>query len=161
ASFTLPPGMTNLRILECSFNQLTNLTLPADLNKLSQLQLRNNLLTSLELPPGLTNLYLLGLEGNQLTNLTLSSDLETLGGLDLENNHLPPPPAPPGVTRLQALLLIGDPLATLVLPEPLAVTNLAVQIGSLRDQGVQILTYPLTIHMSSPMPMEEGGFAVT
>ena len=161
ASFTLPPGMTSLRTLDCSDNQLTNLTLPADLNKLSQLQLGNNLLTSLELPPGLTNLFFIGLEGNHLTNLTLPSDLENLAGLSLENNQLTTLTLPPSVANLRALLLSGDPLATFVLPEPLAATNLVFLIASLRDQGVQVFTYPLTIQLISPMTVEDGGFELT
>jgi hypothetical protein len=158
ASFSLPPGMTNLRILDFSQNQLTNVTLPADLNKLSQLQLRNNLLTSLKLPPRLTNLAFLALDGNQLTNLTLSSDLENLAGLGLDNNQLTTLTLPTGMVNLRALLLNGDPLATLVLPEPLAATNLAITIGFLRDEGVQVFTYPLTIQMISPRKVQDGGF---
>jgi hypothetical protein len=161
ASFTLPPGMTSLRILDFSGNQLTNVTLPPDLNKLFQLKLRDNLLTSLELPPGLTNLFSLGLDNNLLTNLTLSSDLGNLAGLDLENNQLTTLTIPPGMTHLQGLLLFGDPLATLVLPEPLAATNLAFQVASLREQGVQVFTYPLTIQMTSPMTMADGSFELT
>jgi hypothetical protein len=159
--FTLPPGMPGLRTLDFSENQLTNLTLPSGLNKLSLLQLRNNLLTSLELPPGLTNLISIGLDGNLLTNLTLSSDLQNLAGLNLQNNQLTTLTLPPGVTHLQGLLLSGNPLAILVLPEPLAATNLAFQVASLRNAGVQVFTYPLTIQMISPMTAQDGSFELT
>jgi internalin A len=161
ASLTLPAGLTHLRLLNFNQNQLTNVTLPADLNKLNQLELRNNLLTSLELPSGLTNLGFLGLDDNLLTNLVLSSDLENLTGLFLGNNPLTTLTLPPAVTNLRGLLLNGVPLTTLVLPEPLAATNLVFLIGSLRDQGVQVFTYPLRIEMTSPRTMAGGGFELT
>src|SRR5262249_26269002 len=68
---------------------------------------------------------------------------------------------PPGMTQLRGLVLFGVPLATLVLPEPLAATNLALQVASLRDAGVQVLTYPLAIQMISPMTVQDGGFELT
>src|SRR5262249_40593054 len=55
----------------------------------------------------------------------------------------------------------GVPLAILVLPEPLAATNLVFQVASLRDQGVQVFTYPLTIQLSTPLPMADGGFQLS
>jgi len=161
ANFTLPPGMTRLRTLDFSQNQLTNVSLPADLNKLSSLRLGNNLLTSFELPLGLTNLNFLGLGGNLLTNLTLSSDLISLTGLSLENNQLTTLTIPPSMPNLRGLQLSGDPLATLVLPEPLAATNLVFLVASLRDAGVQVFTYPLTIQMLSPTAMADGSFEFT
>jgi uncharacterized repeat protein (TIGR01451 family) len=139
-SFNLPVGMTNLKLLALGGNQTTNLTLSADLGSLAQLDLENNQLTNLTLPAGLTNLAVLVLEGNQLTNLTL----------------------PPDLTKLATLLLDGNPLTTLVLSESLAATNLADLVASLRNQGVSVITFPLTaaptanlevITLASPSPI--------
>jgi hypothetical protein len=74
--------MTNLTTLFLQQNQLTNLTLASDLNRLLQLDLRSNLLTTLTLPPGMTNLTSLLLDGNPLTTLILPEPLaqEILAG---------------------------------------------------------------------------------
>jgi hypothetical protein len=71
------------------------------------------------------SLAFLDVRGNQLTNLTL----------------------PPGVTKLTALFVDGNPLATFVLSETLAATNLAATVVTLRDQGVNVFTYPLAVQL--------------
>jgi formylglycine-generating enzyme required for sulfatase activity len=127
-TLTLPVGLTNLTGLFLRFNQLTNLTLPSDLANLVQIDVLGNRLASLSLPAGLTNLITLVLSGNQLTNVTLPSDL----------------------TKLSTLVLEGNPLSTLVLSDPLAVTNLAESVASLREQGISVLTYPLVPQLVRP-----------
>ena len=58
------------------------------------------------------------------------------------------------MTRLVALSFLSNPLTTLVLSEPLAgSTNLAVNFGtvaSLRDQGIDVFTYPLAVQLVRP-----------
>ena len=135
-SLILPVGLTNLTELNLSGNQLTNLVLPPDLNRLESLNVGGNQLTSLTLPAGLTNLNELALSGNQLTTLTL----------------------PPDMTQLTSLVLNGNPLTTLVLPGPLAATNLAATVATLRDQGVSVFTYPLSVQLISPRQTVEGAF---
>ena len=91
----------------------------------------DNKLTSLTLPPGLTSLTNLFLSSNQLANLTL----------------------PPDLTNLTWLVLDGNPLTTLVLSEPLAAADLADTVAGLRNRGVSVFTYPLTIQLVRPRPL--------
>jgi len=51
---------------------------------------------------------------------------------------------------LGALGFLANPLGTLVLSEPLAATNLAETVSSLRNQGVSVFTYPLTVQLVRP-----------
>ncbi|HEY6228158.1 MAG TPA: SUMF1/EgtB/PvdO family nonheme iron enzyme [Verrucomicrobiae bacterium] len=129
-NLVLPVGMTNLQGLFLRFNQLTNLTLPPDLRNLVQIDALGNQLTHIDLPAGLTNLMTLVLSGNQLTNLTL----------------------PPDVTKLSSLVLDGNPLATVVMSEPLA-GNFVEEVGALRDRGVLVFTYGLSIELLDPLPL--------
>jgi len=132
-SLTLPVGMTNLSGIFLRSNGLTNLTLPPDLNQLLHLDALGNQLTSLTLP-SLTNLVDLFLSGNQLTNLTLPSDM----------------------MQLTSLVLNGNPLQSLVLSEPLAATNLSGTVTELRNAGVAVFTYPLTVRLD-PQPRPPTG----
>ena len=75
--------MTDLVTALIFANQLTNLTVPANLKRLSNLDLDFNQLRSLDLPAGLTDLGSLVARGNQLTNLTFPSDMTNLTFLDL------------------------------------------------------------------------------
>jgi len=140
--FTLPVGLTNLAAIRLDANLLTNVVLPTDLNRLETLDLGGNLLTSLTLPSGLTNLTGLFLTANNLTSLTL----------------------PPDMTQLQALGFLINPLTTLVISEQLAgSTNLSINLGtvdSLRNQGVSVFTYPLTIQLV-PLGQPLGAFQFT
>jgi formylglycine-generating enzyme required for sulfatase activity len=127
SNFTLPVGLTNLLGINLSANLLTNIVLPTDLNRLETLDLGGNQLTSITLPSGLTSLTGLFFTGNRMTSLTLPSDM----------------------TQLQSLGFLANPLTTLVLPETL--TNLNINLGetiaSLRNQGISVFTYPLTIQL--------------
>jgi formylglycine-generating enzyme required for sulfatase activity len=129
-SLVLPAGMTNLESVFLRNNQLTNLTLPPDLRKLVQIDALGNQLTHVDLPTGLTNLMTLILSGNQLTNLTL----------------------PPDVTKLSSLVLDGNPLTTVVLSEPLATTFIE-EITTLRNRGVTVFTYDLSVELLDPLPL--------
>ena len=131
-SLILPVGLTNLTGLNLTENQLTNVVLPPDLNHLQSLNLGGNRLTSLTLPPGLSNLVGLFVVGNELTNITL----------------------PPDMTRLVGFGFLANPLATFVLPEPLAATSLAADVAFLEGQGVSVFTYPLTVQLVHPRPLE-------
>jgi hypothetical protein len=113
--------------------------LPADLNQLVSLNILGNQLASFNLPAGLTNLTALTLTGNHLTTLTL----------------------PPDMTQLTSLVLDGNPLTSLVLSEPLAATNLAETVASLRSQGISVITYPLAVRLISPRRSLNGTFAFT
>ena len=63
--------------------------------------------------------------------------------------------------QLIGLFVDGNPLATLVLSEPLAATNLAATVATLRSQGVSVFTYSLTIHLNSPRRNFAGNFEFT
>jgi hypothetical protein len=128
--------MTNLVGLNLTANQLTNVVLPSDLYHLESLDLGGNMLTSLTLPSGLTNLLGLFFLGNQLTNVTLPSDM----------------------TQLTELGFLANPLTSVVLSEPLADTNLAGDVASLRDQNISVFTYPLTIQLVAPRLTAGGSF---
>jgi formylglycine-generating enzyme required for sulfatase activity len=179
-NFTLPAGLTALTLLDLSTNPLSSITLPAGLNHLTSLRLSENKLTSLVLPPGMTNLTSLNLSANQLTNLVLPSDLHqlqtlnlggnqftslslplgltNLTGLFVTGNNLTNLTLPPDMTQLSALGFLANPLTSLVLPEPLAETALAGTIASLREQGVAVFTYPLTVELTAPQSAAGGAF---
>ncbi len=142
--------MTNLLTVLSFANQLTNLTVPANLTRLHNLDLDFNHLRNLSLPAGLTNLSRLTVSGNQLTNLSFPSDMRNLTFLDLRDNKLINLTLPPDLTKLTSIFLEGNPLTTLVLSEPLAATNLAGVVAWLRNQGVSVFTYPLAIELLRP-----------
>jgi formylglycine-generating enzyme required for sulfatase activity len=168
-NLALRSDMTQLSFFDAGANQLSNFTLPAELTRLSSLHLNANQLTSFALPPGLTNLNFLALSGNQLTNLSLPSDLSRLAQVDLGENNLASFTLPSGmtnlvdltldgnqltnvvlpadVTRLVSFFVNGNPLATFVLSEPLAATNLAGTVESLRSRGVSVFTYPSAVQL--------------
>jgi len=106
---------------------------------LDTIDLSGNQLGSLELPSGLTALVSLNLRDNQLTSLTLPADMQ----------------------QLAELFVDGNPLTTLVLSEPFAATNLATLVGVLREQGVAVFTYPLTVQLILPRATEGGEFEFT
>lgn len=188
-NFTLPAGLTGLTYLDVSDGPLRAISLPADLNHLATLRISGNTnLTSLRLPVGLTNLadlFLtenrltnvvlppdlnrlesLNLGGNQLTSLTLPSGLTNLAGLFVVANQLTSFTLPPDMTRLTTISFLANPLTTLVLSEPLAgSTNLTVNfatIAALRDQGINVFTYPLTVQLVRlRQPVGAFQFAIT
>jgi formylglycine-generating enzyme required for sulfatase activity len=152
ASCSLPAGMTNLTALFLENNALTNFSVPAGLTHLVQLDLSGNQLASFSLPGDETNLNVLFLQGNQLTNVTLPPGLIHLAQMDLRTNNLTSLTLPPDMTNLVALDLDGNPLATLVLSEP-AAERLASTITTLRNQGVNVLTYPLAPQLVRVLPL--------
>ncbi|MDB6057284.1 MAG: hypothetical protein JWO95_1128, partial [Verrucomicrobiales bacterium] len=92
--------------------------------------------SSLPFPAGLTNLTFVAIGGNQLTSLTV----------------------PPDMTNLTAFLLDGNPLESFVLSEPLAASNLAATVTTLRNQGIPVFTYPLTVQITFPQQQPIGAF---
>jgi len=50
---------------------------------------------------------------------------------------------------------------TLVLSEPLAATNLAGTVATLRSQGVSVFTYPLAVRMDTPHLTASEAFEFT
>jgi len=113
--------------------------LPSDLNRLESLLLSGNQLASLTLPSGLTNLVSCFVVSNQLTSLTL----------------------PPDMTQLIVLGFQANPLTTVVLPETLAATTLAGDVAALRNQGVSVFAYPLTLQLILPDRTVDGAFDFT
>jgi Leucine-rich repeat (LRR) protein len=109
----------------------------------------------------MTNLEVIFLDGNQLTNLTLASGLTNLAQIDLRGNQLTTLTLPPDATRLNTLGLDGNPLTTLVLSESMAAGRLAATVASLKDQGVSVFTYPLTVQLISPRRAAAGAFVFT
>jgi hypothetical protein len=146
----------NLGVLSLQSNGFTNFSVPSGLTNLGTLDLSFNSLTNCSFPSGFTNLAKLLLEANQLTNFVLPSGLSGLVDLLLSGNPLTSLTLPPDMTQLELLILDGNPMTTLVLSEPLADTNLAKTVDSLRSQGVSVFTYPLTIQLSSPRTVEDA-----
>jgi formylglycine-generating enzyme required for sulfatase activity len=147
---SFPADMTNLNFVDIGENQLSKLTMPVPLPHLNFLRVSSNKLTSLALPSGMTNLSAIFLQSNQLTNLSLSSGMTNLSQLDLRGNQLTSLTLPPDMTRLGTLLLEGNPLTTLVLSETMAAGRLVATVASLKDQGVSVFTYPLSIQLNRP-----------
>ena len=182
-NFTLPAGLTGLTYLDVSKNPVGSITLPAGLNRLTNLRISENTnLTSLTLPVGMTNLVGLNLTENQLTNLVLPSDLYRLESLNVGGNQLASLTLPAGLTNLVGLFVVGNeltsltllpdmtrlsdfgflanPFTTIVLSEQTA-TNLADDVAALRNQGVSVSTYPLTIQLIPPRRTPDETFEVS
>jgi len=68
---------------------------------------------------------------------------------------------PPDMQQLTGLVVDGNPLTTLVLSEPLAATNLAALVASLRNQEISVFTYPLAVQLISPRLNESGKIEFT
>jgi len=152
-------GLTNLNA--CCGN-IKNLQGLEAARNLTLLDLTSNQLSRLVLPVGLTNLTFLFLRGNQLTNFILPPDLAKLTSLDLGANQLASLTLPAGLDKLIGLFLVGNPLTTFVLPEPLAATNLPGPVTLLRDQGVNVFTYPLTAQLTKLIqPIGAFRFGIT
>ncbi|MDD5141584.1 MAG: hypothetical protein PHY43_15145 [Verrucomicrobiales bacterium] len=150
-SFSLPAGLTKLNTLDISSNPLTNCMLPGGLTNLTTLLMEGDGLTDLTLPGGMTHLIRIELAENNFTSLNLPDGLTNLTILDLTSNQITSLTLPPDITKLDSLILEGNPLATLILSEPLAATNLANTITSLKDQGVNVFTYPLAAQLVRPL----------
>jgi formylglycine-generating enzyme required for sulfatase activity len=169
-NFTLPAQLTGLTYLDVSTNPINNITLPVGLSHLTALRIADNTnLTSLTLPVGMTNLTGLFLAGNRLTNLVLPSDLSHLESLNISGNQLTSLNLPSGLTNLTGLFFVANeltsvtlppdmtqltslgflanPLTTFVLSEELAATGLAPDVAALRNQGVNVFTYPLDVQL--------------
>lgn len=140
--------LLNLTNLNACCRNIANLQGLEAAHNLTLLDISSNQLTRLILPAGLTNLSFLFVRGNQLTNFVLPADLAKLVSLDLGANQLTSLTLPTGLDKLIGLFLVGNPLVTFVLPEPLATTNLVGPVTLLRDQGVNVFTYPVTIQLT-------------
>ena len=95
----------DVEFLDFEGSSLTNLTLPAGLSNLKELNLIGNRLTGLILPEGLSSLKTLDLSFNPLTNLTLPAGLSSLESLNLIGNRLTRLVLPEGLSRLKRLIL--------------------------------------------------------
>jgi Leucine Rich Repeat len=157
-TFPVADALTNLTILDLFGNHLSSFVLSTPLTKLAILDIAFNSLAQCSLPAGLSSLNTLFLEHNALTNFTLPAGLTQLAQLDLTDNQLGSLTLPPEGTSLTALFLSANPITTLVLSEPLAATNLAVTITNLRNQGVQVFTYPLSVRLTLPQQQPLGAF---
>jgi formylglycine-generating enzyme required for sulfatase activity len=159
AFLSFPADMTNLTFVDLGDNQLAGLSIPSPLPHANFLRLVTNKLTNLILPPGMTNLAAIFLAGNQLTNLVLSPDLTHLVQLDVRGNSLTNLTLLPDMTQLITLGLDGNPLKTFVVSEPMsAAPNLAGQVATLRNQGVAVFTYPLTVQLKVSQQQNSSAF---
>jgi formylglycine-generating enzyme required for sulfatase activity len=155
-NFPIADALTNLTILDLSGNRLRNFVLPNSLPHLKILDISFNSLTQLSLPAGMTNLDTLFLENNSLTNFDVPAGLTKLAQLGLSENQLTELHLPPDLPVLTALFVAGNPLIAFVLSEGEA-TNLSVTVGSLRDQGIVVFTYPSEVQLLRPGPLN-GAF---
>lgn len=146
-NFSIADQLTNLMILDLYGNNLTSFTLSNAIASLTILDVAFNSLDQCSLPAGLTNLDTLFLENNVLTNFDLPTSLSKLTQLDLSGNQLNGLTLTPDIQKLTSLFIDGNSLATLVLSEPLAKTNLAANVLALRNQGVNVFTYPLAVEL--------------
>jgi hypothetical protein len=159
SSITLSASLSQLTALRLSGNRLTSLALPTGLTNLTQLNLSENQLTNLVLPPDLFQLESLNLGGNQLAGLNLPSGLTNLTGFFVTGNQFTNLTLPPDMTQLTSLGFLGNPLTALILSE-IQATNLAEEVDFLRNQGVSVFTYPLSLRLLEPRQIATGGFEV-
>jgi formylglycine-generating enzyme required for sulfatase activity len=153
----LPAGLTKLSFIALGGNRLTSFNVPAEMTNLAALRINNNQLTNLTLPPGLEHLSLLVVSGNQLQSLTFPPGLVSLAFLDVNNNQLTSITFPRDLQQLIAFFMAGNPLTIFALSEPLAIAGMASVVDSLRNQGVEVFTYPLTPQLVNLLPLE-GAF---
>jgi formylglycine-generating enzyme required for sulfatase activity len=161
SAFTLPAGLSHLSILRVSGNPLTSFSLPLGLTNLTVLFLPNNLLTNLTLPSDLIHLQSLDVGGNPLTRLILPSGLINLSQLVLTGDEIISITLPPDLTSLVELDMAANPVTTVVLSDPLADTNLAETVASLRNQNVSVFTYPLDLRLIPPRQIVGGHFDIS
>jgi formylglycine-generating enzyme required for sulfatase activity len=153
----LPSGMTKVSFIALGGNQLTSFTAPADMTNLAALRINDNQLTNLSLPTGLNHLSLLVASRNQLCNLPLPTGLTALAFVELNNNQLTNLTLPSDMQQLAALFLANNPITSFVLSEPLAATGMASVVDSLRNQGIPVFTYPLSVRLDQSL-MAVGSF---
>lgn len=149
---TIPDPGLNSAIREALQKPTGPLT-QSDLLSLTNLLAGHRNISSVEGLENARNLRILDLDGNSITNFNLPAELMKLTQLDLSTNQLTELTLPPEASNLTALFVNGNPLTALVLSEPLAVTNLASTVATLRNDGVQVFAYPLTIGLLRPRPL--------
>ena len=81
--------------------------------------------------------------------------------LDLSINQLTDLTLPPSATNLFSLQLRANPLTRLILPEVLATDRLADTVETLRSEGVDIFTYPLSTRLGQPQLTLSGALRFT
>ena len=62
------------------------------------------------------------------------------------------------MTHLSSLILNGNPLTQLVLSAPLAANSLPGTVAELRNAGVSVFTYPLTLQLTPAVQSRIGAF---
>jgi hypothetical protein len=98
-------GLDKLAELNLCCNQLTSPTFPPSFTNLKALYLTGNRLTNFSFLEGLPSLNALDLAQNQLTSVTMPTNLNNLIYLDLYDNLLTSLTLPPGLSRLEELNL--------------------------------------------------------
>ena len=98
-------GLTNLRELVLSFNQITDVEPLSGLtnNNLRILALRGNQITDVSSLSGLTNLRELWIDDNAITDVRPIMDLTNLRGLILDDNQITDVSSLAGLTNLRSL----------------------------------------------------------
>jgi len=94
--------LINLKHLDASFNQITNLYPISNLDKLEYVNLKHNIISDMEPLIGLTQLFYLNLEGNQIQNIGLLSEMKSLSMLDLSSNKVS------DISSLRHLILLNN-----------------------------------------------------
>jgi len=102
--------MTNLRMLDLGFNQISDLTPLSDLTSLTGLVLDGNQIRDLVPLVGLYNLEALMLSANHISDLRPLSGLTNLRGLALGGNQISDLRPLSGLINLEVLLLDGNPI---------------------------------------------------
>ena len=125
---------------------------------MTTLFLDDNQLTSLILPAGLTNLTSLYLYNNQLSDFSFPNGLTRLATLNLYNNQLRSLTLPPELLSLNTLVLDANPLQSVILPKALADGALANTVTSMRNRGVIVSTYSLTVSLAARPQNINGTF---
>lgn len=126
-NLTLPAGLSNLKELNLIGNRLTGLILPEGLSSLKTLDLTHNFyLASLTLLESLPSLETLKLRGNRLTNLVLPAGLRSLELLGIRDLQLTNLTLPEGLSSLENIYLHKTPLSRLLVPYRMNTDDLTI-----------------------------------
>src|SRR5204862_2406067 len=84
-----------------------------------------------------------------------------LNSLDLSNNQFTDLTLPAELTNLTELGVARNPLKTVVLSSQVEQTSLTDELASLKNDGITVFAYPLTIRVASAHAQNAGRAAFT
>jgi hypothetical protein len=101
----------NLRTLECTHSQISDLSPLAGLTDLEDLAFNTNQISDLSPLAGLINLRSLNIHDNEISDISALSGLSSLEFLDLHANQISDASAVSGLSNLETLILEGNQIS--------------------------------------------------